>query len=114
MIPLLVCAVVFAVAALLANRSVIYGLCAVLTVGYFYGIFRANYASPASHFVFDFACVGFFLGRFAARPLRESRFASRRVTNWLILLIGWAVIVSLMPFQDYLVQLVGLRGNVFL
>jgi hypothetical protein len=114
MIPLLACAVVFAVAFLLANRSLIHGLCAVLTVGYFYGIVRANYPSPVSHFIFDFACVGFFLGQLTARRSRDSRFASRRVTNWLILFIGWAVIVSLMPFQDYLVQLVGLRGNIFL
>jgi hypothetical protein len=114
MIPLVACAVVFAVALLLAHRSLIHGLCAVLTVGYFYGIVRANFPSPVSHFIFDFACVGFFLGRFASRASRESRFASQGVTNWLFLLIGWAVIVSLMPFQDYLVQLVGLRGNVFL
>ena len=39
---------------------------------------------------------------------------SEDIRNWLIILIAWPMVLFAMPWQDPLIQLVGLRGSVFL
>lgn len=95
------------------RRSAVRGLQAVLAVGYFYGIARANVFDSFSHFMFDAAVGGFYLGfgsRFFFAP-RDPRLQALR--NWIIILIVWPFLMALLPIQSYLVQLVGLRGNAF-
>ena len=43
------------------RRSLSAGLATVFTVGYFYGILRANIPEPFSHFIFDAGVVGLYL-----------------------------------------------------
>jgi len=40
--------------------------------------------------------------------------ATKAFANWMFVLIGWSLIMTLVPIQHYLIQLVGLRGNGYL
>jgi hypothetical protein len=112
MIAILICVVAFVVSYLAGRRSLGYGLIAALTVGYFYGIARANLLTQFSHFMFDASLVGLFLSqRWGPSPGEAG--STRAVRLWLLALIGWPILVSLMPFQPLLVSIVGLRGNTF-
>ncbi|HKG94579.1 MAG TPA: O-antigen ligase family protein [Gemmatimonadaceae bacterium] len=96
------------------RRSLVTGVGCVLAVGYPYGILRANILQPFSHFIFDSAVVGLYVSQLQ-RPLTlVQRRRIRELRSWFIALIGWPVLLTLLPVQDYLVQLAGLRGNVFL
>lgn len=95
-----------------ARRSLGRGLVTVLFWGYTYGIVRANLLSTASYFIFDCSLAGLYLA--CLGQLLNSR--SKRLSairTWTLVLIGWPLIVCFFPFQDFLVSLVGLRGNVF-
>ena len=119
----LLCVLAFTAALLLGRRSLAAGLAAVVTVGYAYGILRANYLDTFSHFHFDAAVLGLYaslIGRPPPTPTlppprgegREGGAAELR--RWVWLLLGWAGVMFLMPLQHPLIQLVGLRGNAFL
>jgi hypothetical protein len=90
------------------------GLGSLAVIGYFYGIVRANLPGVASHFIFDVAVAAFFLVHLFRRQSAESRLRSRAVLPWVLLLMVWPMFVAFLPLQDPLVQLVGLRGNIFL
>ncbi len=108
-----ICAASFLAAFLLNTRSLAWGINTVLTVGYLYGITRANYPQTASHFIFDAAVIGFFL-RVIINPNNGLDWRSvQPVKEWVMWLIGWSVIMFLVPFQHPLIQLVGLRANTF-
>ena len=95
------------------RRSLVAGLSAALAVGYMYGIVRANVPQSFSHFLFDAALGGLYLGLWlkGLTPLQRQR--TRKVRRWLILLIGWPALLFLIPVQDPLIQLVGLRGEIW-
>lgn len=107
------CLVAFIACFTLGRRGSALGICAVLTVGYFNGITRANYLDTGSNFIFDSACCGFFLARFSSPLGVPDRTRAAIAQSWLVPLIGWPLILTCIPLQDYLVQLVGLRGNIF-
>jgi hypothetical protein len=111
---LVLCLVAFVTSFWLGCRSLVTGLGAVLTVGYLYGILRARYLDGFSHFLFDSAVLGFYLSLLGqpSGPAHQRRTASLKL--WTLLLIGWPVVLFLVPMQHPLVQLVGLRGNAFL
>lgn len=90
------------------------GLVAVLAVGYLYGIVRANVPETYSHFIFDAGVVGLYAAQLFRKlsPLQEAKVQPLR--PWLEFLIGWPLLVFIIPIQDYLIQFVGLRGNIFL
>lgn len=112
---LLISAFAFVAALVLTWRSLSAGLGAVLTVGYFFGIVRANFPDTYSHFIFDAAVFGFFVSFFTGRGLQPILDPNRQVLQrWVFLLIGWAVLMFLVPIQHPLIQLVGLRGHAFL
>src|SRR5262249_44972367 len=112
---LLISAFAFVAALVLTWRSLSAGLGAVLTVGYFFGIVRANFPDTYSHFIFDAAVFGFFVSFFSGRGLQPILDPNRQVLQrWVFLLIGWAVLMFLVPIQHPLIQLVGLRGHAFL
>lgn len=108
------CILAFALAVMASRRSVAGGLSTVISIGYFYGILRANFPEAASHFIFDSAVLGFYLALLFRRQSLEIRVRSRGVFLWLIALVALPAIVALIPMQDPLVQLVGLRGAIFL
>ncbi|MEW6734030.1 MAG: hypothetical protein AB1489_22070 [Acidobacteriota bacterium] len=114
MTSIFLCCLAFAICYKLGRRSLVAGLIAVLAIGYLYGILRANFVETFSHFIFDAGAVGLY-GAQLFRVLRpEQRAQIQPLKNWLILLIGWPLLMFLVPLQDPLVQLVGLRGNIFL
>jgi len=84
-----------------------------IVVGYAYGILRANFNDGFSHFIFDSALASVYLATFttpaAAGALRRSKDAQ----TWLLMLIGWPLLLFFLPINHYLVQLVGLRHVIF-
>lgn len=114
MISILLCVAAFMFAYVAGRRSLVAGLVTVFAVGYFYGILRANVAESYSHFIFDAAVIGLYITQLAKRGNREEERAREMLKLWVGVLIAWPFILFLVPVQDYAVQLVGLRGNVFM
>lgn len=108
------CILAFLVAAYVARKSLVGGIAVTLAVGYAYGIARANLNELMSHFIFDGAVIGLYFGRALALRRPETIVNTTLVRPWLILLIAWPLALTLLPIQDPMIQLVGLRGNVFL
>jgi len=90
------------------------GLIAVIGVGYVYGITRANVPQTFSHFIFDAGVIGLYVTQLFCRLSPLENFKVSHVRPWLEFLIAWPLLLCLIPIQDYLIQVVGLRGNVFL
>jgi hypothetical protein len=88
------------------------GLGMVLAWGYGYGILRANFPFLASQFIFDCSLIGFYIAQ-AKWMLSDSSIRMRTLNLWVFCLIAWPCIVCFFPFQEILISLVGLRGNVF-
>jgi hypothetical protein len=114
MLSVVLCLFAFAFAYAAGRRSLVAGLVVVFTVGYFYGILRANVPEPFSHFIFDSAVVGLYLTQLW-RKQRDDEWQSQQLLRlWVGLLVAWPFILFFVPVQSYPVQFVGLRGNVFL
>ena len=90
-----------------------YGLCVLMAWGYFFGILKAHYAASWGHFIFDAATVGFYAGILLNWPRLEERQKWEKLKPWVIGMVAWPLFMALLPIQHYLVQLVGLRGNIF-
>lgn len=114
MLSLILCSVAFLAGLLVSRRSLVAGIGTVLTVGYAYGIVRANLTQPASHFIFDAAVLGLYCTQLPRSFVPGSRQLLGPLSVWVAVLIAWPVLLLAIPRQDALVQLVGLRGNVFL
>ena len=115
MIGLLLSFVSFAAALFGARRSLGAGMTAVLTAGYFYGILRARYMDGFSHFIFDGAVLGIYLGHFSrVNAIRPP--TAPELYQWTTLLIGWPIIIfclgGMYP-QHLFIQVVGLRAAVW-
>lgn len=92
-----------------SRRSTGHGLGALFAVGYAYGILRANFPDGFSHFLFDAAVAGLYVGNFTGPGARRST-GPNRVRVWAYALIAWPALLMLVPSQHFLVQLVGLRA----
>ena len=114
MLSLLLCLAAFILAYVASRRSLVLGLVVVLAVGYVYGIVRANVIQTFSHFIFDAAAGGFYLAVFRRSSAADTDYRTRPLRNWMLLLVGWPLLLLFIPVQDPLVQLVGFRGSVFL
>jgi hypothetical protein len=110
---LYLCLLSFAVCYWAGRRSLVNGLVAVLAVGYLYGITRANVPETFSHFIFDSAVVGLYGAQLFRHLSPLERFKVSPLKPWLEFLIAWPVLLFLIPIQDLLIQVVGLRGNIF-
>ncbi len=114
MTAFLLCVVSFGVTYLAARRSLVTGLCSLFTVGYLYGITRAHVPDVFSHLIFDAATLGLYLA-VLNQPMSESqRLRMQSLKIWVMVLIAWPFFLFCLPFQDPWIQLVGLRGNVYL
>jgi hypothetical protein len=82
-------------------------------LGYGYGIIRANVPDPLAHFIFDAGVAGFYLSLMTRRMTPSQRRRVQVLMPWLALLVGWPVLLFFLPVQDPLVQLVGLRAQIF-
>src|ERR671937_824546 len=114
MLSLTLCAVACVLSFLAGRRSLVDGLGVVFAIGYAYGITRANIAQPASHFIFDGAVIGLFCAQLGRRLSTEQWSRIHELNVWTLLLVGWPLLLLLVPLQDLLVRFVGFRGNVFL
>jgi len=114
MTSILLCILALVASFIAGRRSVVAGLGTVFGIGWFYGIIRANLPQAASHFIFDAAVAGLYLAQWRnlLRPAQSLRL--RKLQRWLVFLIGWPALLLLVPVQDPLVELVGLRGHIFM
>lgn len=108
MIGVAACVIAFVVCWQLTARWLGHGLGALVGVGFFYGIFRANFLDGGSHFVFDAALLGCYVGAFFSARRRPR--GDRRLRPWIVALCAWPTLIALVPLQHPLVQLVGLRA----
>jgi hypothetical protein len=103
----------FLFAVFLTFRSIGLGLLAVIGVGYFNGVVRANFLSIHTTFMFDSALLGLYLGFIAGWPRELATVFRSPAGKWVIVLIAWPAMLTLVPVNDYLVQLVAFRGTVW-
>ena len=96
------------------RRSLVNGLAAVLSIGYLYGIMRANVPETFSHFIFDAGVVGLYAAQLFRQLSPLEKFKIGPLKPWLEFLVAWPVLLFLVPIQDLMIQIVGLRGNIFL
>ena len=114
MTSIALCAVAFLACLQMGRRSLVAGLCALVTVGYVYGIVRANLPDGFSHLIFDAGVLGLYAAQFRLSQPRWQFSRSEDLRNWVTVLIAWPVVLFAVPWQDPLIQLVGLRGSIFL
>ena len=103
----------FAVCFYSGRRALWAGFIATMTVGYFYGIVRANVDTTYVHFLYDFGAAGYFLAFLINHKSTVQRYKLRRMMPWLLALTAWPTLLLFAPTQVFLVQLVGLRGQIF-
>jgi hypothetical protein len=113
-ISLSLCVAALVASFALGRRSLVAGIGAVLTVGYAYGLARANFLDGYSHFMFDAAVLGLYLAQLTRPQSVEQQLRSQDLKVWAIVLTAWPVVLFLVPTQDPLIELVGLRGSVFM
>lgn len=92
-------------------RSLGFGFVAVVAVGYFNGVVRANYLGLYTTFMFDAAVLGLYAG--ACLKGGFGRLSSS-AGEFVLFLIAWPALLALIPVNDSLVQLVALRAAVWL
>jgi hypothetical protein len=110
---IVLCSVVLVACFIAGRRSLATGLGVLMVVGYTYGIVRANVPGALTHFLFDIGVVGFYLSLLSRRLTLVQRRRVQVLMPWLALLAGWPILLFFLPVQDPLVQLVGLRGQIF-
>ena len=113
MLAISLCVVAFIACYWAGRRSLGQGLVMLFLFGYFYGILRANLITTFSHFIFDAGLLGLYLSpKWWNSKGREKR-RSQPIQIWTFILILWPVLLVMLPFQPFLVSIVGLRGNVY-
>lgn len=115
MISVALCLLAFLVCFAMGRRKTWIGVAATLTVGYFYGVVRANIEQTASHFIYDAGAVGLYLALMTRNGGlgAAQRFKLRFVAPWALCLIGWPTLLLFVPMQNFFIQLVGWRGQMF-
>ena len=103
----------FFVALAASLRSIGLGLVAVFAVGYVSGVIRANFLSVHTTFMFDSALLGLYIGFAGARYHELVEVFRRPAGQWVLILLVWPALLTAIPVNDYLVQLVALRATVW-
>ena len=75
---------------------------------------RANLPDGFSHLIFDAGTLGLYAVQLGKPQPLWQHMRSEDLRNWLTVLMAWPVVLFAMPWQDPLIQLVGLRGSIFL
>lgn len=109
------CAAAFLGCLLAGNRSLKHGLVTLIGIGYVYGILRANFPDVWTYLMFDAGVVGLYASQLW-RPLPlEQRRKVQDLRIWMIALMAWPTLLFIIfPGNTPLVELVGLRANIFL
>jgi hypothetical protein len=114
MTSFLICVFCFIMTFTLARRSLVWGLAACIGVGYVFGVLKANILDTFSFLIWDASVLGLYASYFSRRPTPEELSTTDGLRLWVAALILWPVLLTLVPVQYPLIQLVGLRGNTFL
>jgi hypothetical protein len=114
MTSLAICLLCFAVTFMLARRSPVWGLAGCIGLGYVFGVLKANIFDTFSFFIWDASVLGFYASYFSKRPSPKELVRTEGLRLWVAALIVWPVLLTVVPLQYPLIQLVGLRANVFL
>jgi hypothetical protein len=113
MLAISVCGMAFVATLWATRRSLPFGIIVMLLFGYMYGIIRANLVEAASHFVFDAAVLGLYVGMLLRPRTAQQRRRVRKILPWFAILFAWPLLMLLIPLQDPIIQLVGFRAQVF-
>ncbi len=113
MIGFFFCVLAFSSVYIAGRRSLSAGVGLALGFGYMYGYIRANYPEPASYFIFDCSLVGLYLAILTRKRTPLERRKMRQIAPWVMIMTAWPIALAVLPLQDTLIQLVGLRGQVF-
>ena len=110
--------IAFPITALLATflgtrRSLGLGFVAMIAVGYFNGIIRANFLGIFTTFMFDAGLLGLYLGFFLGPLGRADGLWTGTASKFCLFLVGWPAMMSFIPINDLFVQLVALRATVW-
>ena len=115
MITIALCAGSFIACLMAGNRSLRAGLLTIIGIGYVYGILRANLPDTWTYLMFDAGVIALFLTQLRRPIPLHDRGRLHDLKLWLTVLVGWPVVLFfLFADSNILVDLVGLRGNVFL
>lgn|SRR2546425_3561238 len=114
MTSLPLCILCFVVTFTLTRRSLVWGLACCIGVGYVFGVLKANIFDLFSYFIWDSSVLGFYASYFSRRATPEELARTEGLRLWVAALILWPVLLTLVPVQYPLIQLVGLRANIFL
>src|SRR2546422_862702 len=114
MTSFLICVFCFVITFALASRSLVWGLAACIALGYVFGVLKANILDTFSFLIWDASVLGLYASYFSRRPTPEELSATESLRLWVAALILWPVLLTVVPVQYPLIQLVGLRGNIFL
>ena len=98
---------------ILTLRSLGLGLIGVFAVGFVNGVVRANFLSVHTTFMFDAAILGLYVGFLAGWPRDVAAVIQARRASGSPFLSRGRPLLTLMPVNDYLVQLVALRATVW-
>jgi hypothetical protein len=110
---LAICALSFIVCFTATCCGISAGVMSTMSIGYVYGILRGNIQEGSAHFIYDAGAIGMYLAMLM-RPLSPwVKCRLQPFMPWFLCLVGWPILLFLVPTQDFLVQLVGLRGNIF-
>lgn len=93
------------------RRSLGAGLAVLFAIGYFNGIIRANVVSMYTTFMFDAALLGMYAAVFVEHSQAAKSLASAAAGKWISVLIIWALIITVIPQNDMLVQFVAFRAT---
>jgi hypothetical protein len=98
----------------LCQRSIGLGVLASFAIGYFSGVTRANYQSVATTFFFDGGVLGLYFSVFLGHTFKFTQALRSSTGQICLLLVAWPAFLTLVPVNHFLVQLVALRGTIWL
>ena len=109
------CGAAFLGCLLAGNRSLKHGLLTLLGIGYVYGILRANFPDVWTYLMFDAGVFGLYASQLWRQVPFDQRKRIQDLRLWLVMLMAWPTLLFIaFPSNTPLVELVGLRANIFL
>src|ERR1041385_2230738 len=114
MISIFICVVAFFGTFVLTRRSLVWGMAACIGFGYVFGALRANILDTLSFLMWDASVLGLYASYFSIRHTPEEVARTATLRLWVGVLILWPLVLAIVPVQNPLIQLVGLRGNTLL
>jgi len=94
------------------RRSLGAGLLWVVAVGYVNGIVRANFLGVLTTFMFDMAVLGLYLA-YLSGPAGDRQAGGGATGAFVLCLVAWPALLSMVPVNNLLVQWVALRSTVW-